>query len=161
MTEAVSEALEESVKKESWTAEDRDEILAALFTGSDATGKMRAILNDLETANPEPKGMVALKIGIARYMLCRFEGALEVFAKATDNSDRRYFQAMCYKYLRNYDRAQEQLLQAREKGDRDPVTIKLELIEIQALTGDLVAADQALAKLANKLKEDARYHYVR
>jgi len=105
MPEAVSEALEEIVKKESWTAEDRDAILAALFAGSDAAGKMRTILNDLESANPQPKGMVALKIGIARYMLCRFEGALEAFAKATDNTDRCYFQAMCYKYLRNYDRA--------------------------------------------------------
>ncbi len=161
MPEAVSEELEAIVKKESWTAEDREAILASLFAGSDATGKIRTILHDMESANPEPKGMVALKIGMVRYMLCRFEGALEAFAKATDNSDCRYFQAMCYKYLRNYDKAQEEMLRAREKGDRDPVTIGLELIEIQALNGDLVAADKALAKLANKLKEDARYYYLR
>ena len=160
MKKAVSEELETIVGKETWTVEDRDAMLAALFTGSDAGGKMRTILSDLETANPQPKGTAALKIGIARYMLCRFEAALEVFSDATDNKDRRYFQAMCYKHLKDYNRAQEEFHRARDRG-WDPVATDLELIEIQALAGDIAAADKALAKLAKKLSKDARYHYLR
>ncbi|MBL7132626.1 MAG: tetratricopeptide repeat protein [Phycisphaerae bacterium] len=160
MVEAVIEELEAIVEKETWTAEDRDAILAALFAEPDAAGKMRTILNNLESANPEPKGMVALKIGIARYMLCRFEAAVEVFGEATDNGDRRYFQGMCCKYLKDYAGAQEELLRARDRG-WDRVAIELELIEIQALVGDIDAADKALAKLAKKLRQDARYYYLR
>ncbi len=160
MVEAVREELEAIVEKDIWTAEDRDAIIAALFAGSDAAGKMRAILNDLETANPEPKGMVALKIGIARYVLCRFKSALEVLSNASENKDRRYFQAMCHKYLKDYAKAKEELLHARERG-WDAMATNLELIEIQALAGDINGADKALAKLAKKLSEDARYYYLR
>lgn len=160
MAQAVIKELEAIVEKETWTAEDRDAILAVLFAGSDAAGKMRTTLNNLESAKAEPKGMVALKIGIARYMLCRFEAALEVFGEATDNRDRRYFQGMCCKHLRDYAGAQEELLRARDRG-WDRVAIELELIEIQALAGDIEAADKALARLAKKLRQDARYYYLR
>jgi len=160
MGKAAIEELEAIVGKETWTVEDRDTMLAALFSGPDAARKIRTILSDLETANPQPKGTAALKIGIARYILCHFEAALEVFSDATDNRDRRYFQAMCHKHLKDYNRAQEEFQYARDRG-WDPVAIGLEIIEIQALAGDIDAADKALAKLSKKLSKDARYHYLR
>ena len=67
-------------------------------------------------ANPEPKGAAALKVGIGLYMLCRFQEALASLSAATDNKDRRYFQAQCYKSLGQYAKAVEEFERAADRG---------------------------------------------
>jgi DNA-directed RNA polymerase subunit alpha len=93
-------------------------------------------------------------------VLCRFPEALAALADGTDNRDRRYFQGLCSKQLRRYDKASEEFERARSAG-WDPVEIEAELIEVQALGGDVEGAAKALAKAKGKLGESADYHYLR
>ena len=148
------------VAKETWTAEDHQQLLNQLFVTADAPRKFSAIVNQLETQNPQPKGAVALKLGIARFMLCRFNEAMEAFAAATDNKDRRYFQAMCYKQARQYDKAFEELQRAEERG-WDATSIDLEIAEVKALAGKTDEAAKLLAKLEKNLGATAPFMYVR
>jgi len=160
MTESVAANINTIVAKDTWTFEDHTELLKELVTTSDASGKFRAIVASLEADSPEPSGAAAVKIGIARYMLCRFQDALDVLGAGTDNKDRRYFQALCLKELRRYDQAAEEFEWARERG-WDPVDIAVQLAEIAALSGDLEAADKAVAKLEKPLGESATYYHLR
>ena len=160
MVEVVSETLEDIIAKETWTNQDRMEILAKLGEEPNAANKMTAILSSLETDNPEPGGSAALKIGISRYILCRFAAALEVLADATDNKDRRYFQAMCYKHLFKYDKALEELQRARDKG-WDEMEIKLDSVELNAMAGNLPDAAKSLPSLEKSLGTNAHCHYLR
>jgi len=160
MAEATMTELDAITAKETWTYEDQKELFQRLFASHDAADRCRAILGELEAANPEPRGGAALKIGIARYMLCRFTKALDALASATDNKDRRYFQAQCCKRLREYDQAAEELARAKDRGWDDPVAIDLELVEVQALGGDPDGAAKALAKLEKKAGDRADYFYV-
>ena len=147
------------VEKETWTAEDHCDLLKQLFTGRDAANKFKAVLADLESANPRPTGAAALKIGIARYMLCRFEQALEALGAATDNKDRRYFQGLCYKNLRQYDKAAEEFDRARDHG-WDADEIQLQTAELHALSGDTEEAQKVLGKLQRRLGQTADWLYI-
>jgi len=158
--DASTDAMNELVAKETWTAEDQQELLKLLFNETDAVKTFRRILAELEAANPQPSGTAAVKIGIAQYMLCRFEQALETLSKGTDNKDRRYFQALCCKCLRQYDRAVEEFQRAQDRGF-DPLVIAMELVECQALVGEVEAAEKALDKLARAAEGMAQYHYLR
>jgi len=160
MAESSPDVLAGLVAKETWTAEDHAELLKELFNITDAARKFRGILADLEAAHPDPKGTEAVKIGIARYMLCRFHGALEALGAGTDNRDRRYFQGLCCKHLGQYDRAVEEFERARDRG-WDDVSIDVQLVEVQALSGDTDGAGKALAKLERKIADTAQYHYLR
>jgi DNA-directed RNA polymerase subunit alpha len=160
MEVAAQDALAAIVAKETWSAEDHKEMLRLLFTSGDAIGKFRSILADLEAQNPEPKGPAALKIGMARYMLCRFNEALAALSGATDNKERRYFQGLCCKSLLQYDKAIEELERAGARG-WDPVEVELGIIELRALTGQLEPAEKALARHAGKLDGNPTWHYVR
>lgn len=151
--------IETIVAKETWTVEDHAELLRQLFTMRDAPGKFRAIVAQMEAAEEEPRGAAAVKLGIAQYMLCRFRQALETLSAGTDNKDRRFFQAMCYRNLRRFDQAAEEFERAKDRG-WDPVRIDSELVEIKALTGDVEAGLKALAKLERKIADTATYHYL-
>jgi DNA-directed RNA polymerase subunit alpha len=155
-----TDAINAIVEKETWTIEDHQELLQCFFGETDAQRKFRAMLSELEGADPEPTGTAAVKIGIGRYMSCRFADALEILGNGTDNKDRRYFQAQCHKQLRQYDRALEEFERARDRGC-DPLAINLEVVEIVALSGDLERAAKSLAKLEGKAGETAQYHYLR
>ena len=147
------------VAKETWTTEDVQELVEKLFDVVDAPGKFKAILGEMESRDPQPTGAAALKIGIARYMLCRFDQALQALSAATDNKDRRWFQGLCYKVLNQYGKAGEEFDRARGRGwDSDQVD--LQLVELQALGGDPEAAGKALGKLQRKHGETADYHYL-
>jgi len=148
------------VAKDTWTSEDHTELLQKLVTLSDAPGKFRAITASLEADAPEPTGAAAVKIGIARYMLCRFPEALDALGAGTDNKDRRYFQALCLKELRRYEQAAEEFERARERG-WDAKEIDVHLAEITALSGDPEAADKKVAKLQKSLGESATWYYLR
>ena len=104
------------MEKETWTAADCEELSKRLSQGRGGPAKFRASLAKMEAESPDPKGAAALKIGVARYMLCRFDEALDAFGSATDNKDRRYFQALCYKQLKDYPRAIEELGRAKDRG---------------------------------------------
>ena len=158
--EASGDAIKDIVAKEVWTAEDHKELLQRLFAEGDAPRKLKAILAEMEAASPEPSGTAAVRIGIGRYMLCRFHAALEMLAKGTDNKDRRYFQALCYKHLRQYDMASEEFERAKDRG-WDGLDIDLELAEVKALSGDLEGAERSLSKLENKAAENPKCHYLR
>jgi len=160
MEQNVQDDIAAMVAKETWTAEDHKELLRLLSSTKNPSRKFRAAAANLEAANPEPKGAVALKLGIARYMLCRFRSALAVLGDATDNKDRRYFQGLCCKNLRRYDTASEEFQRARDRG-WDAVEIAMELVEVQALAGRCEEARKALAKLERKIGDSAQYWYLR
>jgi DNA-directed RNA polymerase subunit alpha len=103
---------------------------------------------------------MAVKAGIIRFLLCRFHKALEAFADATDNKERRYFQALCYKYLLKCDKALEDLERAKARGF-DDIQIDLEVAEVQALAGQVDAAEKLLGKLQSKAGRTAKFLYVR
>ena len=147
------------VAKETWAAEDHKELLRLLFATKDASHKFRGIVADIEAADPEPKGTAALKLGIARFMVCRFRQALDVLGEATDNRDRRYFQGLCFKALRQYARAAEEFEHARDRG-WDVVDIAMQLIEMQVLAGDAGGAAKALARIEKKAGDLANYAYL-
>jgi DNA-directed RNA polymerase subunit alpha len=150
MEQALQETLSQIIAKETWSLEDHKALLRLLTSDRSGQDKFRAALADLEAANPSPRGAAALKIGIARYTLRRFTDALAALAEATDNKDRRYFAGQCWKQLRRFDKAAEELERARAAGF-DPQTADLELIEVQALGGEWEAAAKGLAKAQNRL----------
>ena len=160
MDEEAQDPVGRIVSKETWTVEDQQELLKELFTVNDAADKFRAILAQLEAENPEPRGSAALKVGIGRYMLGDSQGALQVLSEATDNKDRRHFQALCYKSLTMYDKAIEQFELARTRG-WDSGEIDIAIIELQALCGQLTQAEKALSKLPKSSEDTADFQYLR
>lgn len=158
MEQAAKGALDEIVAKETWTFEDQKELLSRLHQTKDAPRRFRAILEGLESDQSQPKGGAAVKIGIANYMLCRFGRALDVLSNATDNKERRFFQALCYKSLRQYDKALEDLDRAKDRG-LDALTVEVHAVEVKALAGDTDAARKALARL-EKHSATADYQYL-
>jgi len=159
MTQAVAMKLDELVAKDSWSADDFKVLVAEVTNSPDAVRKLRQLLQDVQQANPEPKGAAAVKVGMLQYLLCRFHEALATLASATDNKERRYFQAMCCKHLRQYDKAVEELERARDKGF-DAASVDSQMVEVKAMAGDIEGA----AKLLNKLNASAlggRHAYLR
>jgi len=159
MQETPQDGLKSICAKETWTAEDHDELLRELFAISDAAGKFRGMLAQIEAEHPEPRGAPAVKIGIGRYMVCRFREALEAFAQATDNKDRRYFQGLCYKQLKQYDKAAAEFERAIDRGWEGPEAAA-QLVEVLALSGKLDEAQAALAKLEKRIRGTADLHYL-
>jgi len=160
MEQATQEGIEAIIDRDTWTVADQQELLEVLFRTQDAPRKFRAQVAAMEAREPDPRGTAALKIGIARYMLCRFQHALAALAEATDNKDRRYFQGLCYKNLREYDKAAEEFARAADRGF-DALQIDLELVEVQALSGDTDTAWESLGKIESKAGDSADYHYLR
>lgn len=152
--------VEAILAKDSWNFEDYRTLVSELFMRTDAVNKFRSIQAGLEAASPQPAGAAALKIGIGRYMLCRFREALEALTAATDNKDCRYFQALCQKSLTRYDKAIEDFQRAQAKGwdDKD---VAIRVAECQALAGKLDAAQASIKGLETKLAQSSDYHYIR
>jgi DNA-directed RNA polymerase subunit alpha len=150
--------LDEIVAKDTWTLEDQKGLLAQLYQTKDAPRRFRAILDSMEATDAQPRGGTAVKIGIANYMLCRFGRALEVFSNATDNKERRFFQALCFRSLRQYDKAVEDLERAKDRG-WDAMSVDMHTVEAKALMGDLDGAKKALAKL-EKYSASADFCYL-
>ena len=159
MDQATQDALDAIFNKDSWTVEDHQELCKQLAGTGDAADTLRARLGEMESAEEEPKGTTALKLGIARYMACRFDAALDVLSNATDNKDRRYFQGQCYKQLRQYDKALEELQRAKDRGFESP-DIDVEIVEVQALGGHFEDAAKELAKLEKSHGDRASFQYV-
>ncbi len=160
MAQTQSQPLDEIFQRDTWYAKEHDEILEYLYNVNRATDKFRALLGKLQADNPQPSGAAALKIGIAQYILCRFEQALEVLSSATDNKDRRYFQGMCCKHLRLWERAIEEFQRAQDRG-WDPAEIQKQMIEVRSLSGDVEQARSMLKELKSDARKTADFHYLR
>ena len=160
MEQTSQDTLGAIANKDTWTSEDYRELLNQLVSTHDAPRKFSQLLGQLEAQNPQPKGAAALKIGIARYMACRFQDAVEVLAQATDNKDRRYFQAMCWKNLGRYDKATEELTKAKSSGF-DAAEIDIEMVEVLALGQNVSEAQSLLGKLESKIGESADFFYLK
>jgi DNA-directed RNA polymerase subunit alpha len=145
--------------KESWTLEDYNQLLRELSAASDAAGKCKAALWEMEGRNPEPKGGTALKIGIARYMACRFAEALEILAQGTDNKDRHYFQALTLLQLRQYDKAIAEFERAKDRG-MEGSACDLKIVEALALGGKCDEAEKALGKIKSVPGDSADMLYL-
>ena len=157
---STTDALSAILARETWSMDDYNELLRHLFaTTADGRG-LHALLLEADAASGSPKGAAAVKAGIVRFLLCRFTRALEALVEATDNKERRYFQALCYKNLFKYDKAQEELDRAKARGF-DEAQIDLELAEVQALAGQLDQASKLLGKLEGKVGKTAKFLYVR
>lgn len=159
MEPVVADQITSVVAKEAWTADDYKALLAAMSDTADGPRRFRNALTELEASNPDAKGSAALKIGIGRYMLCRFGDAVDVLANATDNKDRHYFQALCLKSLRQYEKAAQEMERARERG-WDGLDMDIQLAELKALCGDKEGAAKMLAKLQSKAGDSAEFLYV-
>jgi DNA-directed RNA polymerase subunit alpha len=160
MEQAVLQGVPGILAKETWTVEDYRELVKQLFSGRDTFRKSMAAFWELGANAGEAEGAAAMKVGVVRYVLCRFQEALKALAEATDNKDRRYFQALCWKNLLQYDKAAEEFERARARG-WDSDEIDLELVELNALSGKSEEASACLSKLARKLGETAQVLYLR
>ncbi len=160
MDQVLQDELGAIVAKEAWSFEDHKEVLSKVVDFKDATGKLRQILIELEEQDPAPKGSAALKIGMLKFMLCRFSEALSVLADGTDNKDRHYFQGQCLKMLHKYQEAGEELQRAKDRG-WDGLEVDLLLVETQALDGDVTGAEKLLDKLSGKIGESADFYFLR
>ncbi len=152
MEQSAQDVLDEIMGKESWTIEDHDALAGQLSGAGDAAGRLRAMLGKMESEAGEIKGTAALKIGIARTMLCRFQDALDALTQATDNRDRRYFQGLCHQHLRQFDKAAAEFERARDRGWEGPEP-DIHIVECLAQCGDIDGARKALDGLGKGVKE--------
>ena len=156
MEEASQATVSDFIVRETWTFDDYRQLNNTLSEAGDTADRLREMVGQLEADDPEPKGAAALKLGIALYMVCRFERALKVLAAGTDNRDRRYFQAQCHKHLGRHERAIEEMELAKVRGWED-LEIDLEIVEARAMAGDIDHAAKDLKTLTAKLGETAGY----
>jgi len=159
MEQTDRDAIAEIIALDTWTMDDSARLFQLLAAETNAPEKFRDALARMEAADPEPRGAAAVKIGLARYMVCRFAPALAALAAGTDNKDRRYAQAMCYKNLRQYDQAIEELGRAADRG-WDGDAAECQRIECLALANRCDEAAGALNKLARALGETADVCYL-
>jgi len=147
------------MSKDTWTQEDYRRLQALFFEMRDPAQKFRQAIAQMAALNPNPAGAVAVKLGIAMYLLCRFSEALDLMAKGTDNKERRFYQALCHKALRQWDRALENFQYAEDRG-WDPHQVTLEKAEVQCLAGNPEAAARTVDRFAKSSQEDPDWHYV-
>jgi DNA-directed RNA polymerase subunit alpha len=157
MEQAIAEAIETVVAKDAWTADDHDELIRNLCAVKNASKNLRRILGDLEARHGDAQGAPALKIGIGRYILCRFEDALQSLRNGTDNKDRRFFTAQCYRALRRYDKAVEEFDLAEARGFEGA---KLAVLRVECLcqlgrTGEAEKIFQAARKALRGTADEA------
>jgi len=149
--------LEQLRDKESWATEDCARIQALFLELNDPASKFRQMIADLAAANPDASGAAAVKLGIGRYLLCQFAEAADLLAAGTDNKERRFYQALTCKALRQYDRALENLDYAEDRG-WDPRQVTLLRVEVHCLAGDADAAAKALDRFAKSSQDDPDWH---
>ena len=156
MEETPQLTISDFTARETWTFDDYRQLMQTLSEAGDTADKLREMVGQMEGDNPEPKGTAAVKLGIALYMACRFERALEVLSAGTDNRDRRYFQAQCHKHLGHHDRAIEDMELAKARGWADP-QIDLEIVEARAMSGNIAKGTKDLNALTAKLGQTSGY----
>jgi DNA-directed RNA polymerase subunit alpha len=151
--------LDQIVSKEAWTQEDCQQLGRLILEVKDPANRLRELLARLTAGKTELGGTEAVKVGIARHFLCQFAEAADVLGKATDNKERRFYQGLCQKQLRQYDKALENLQYAEDRG-WDPRQVALEKAEVQCLAGDLAGAAKTLERFAKSSQLDADWHHL-
>ena len=151
--------LDEIMAKESWTAEECQEITGLLAAENDPVRTLREAAAALNAADPSPVGSAAVKLGVVRCLLSQFEEAAELLAAGTDNKERRFYQGLCYKQLRQWNKAIESFQWAEDRG-WDPREVTLQLAELQCLAGDLAAARRSVDRFAKSSQEDADWYHI-
>ena len=84
------DAIAEIIARDTWTMQDSDALFRLLSSETNAPEKFRIAHARMSSGQDDPRGGLAVKLGIARYMMCRFADALAVLSAGTDNKDRRY-----------------------------------------------------------------------
>ncbi|HPS52890.1 MAG TPA: DNA-directed RNA polymerase subunit alpha C-terminal domain-containing protein [Phycisphaerae bacterium] len=143
------------IKKDSWTSDDYNELLCQLYAMGDAADKFRTIVNDMETANPNPAGAAAIKIGVSRLLCSRFDDALKALNAATENAEKYYFLGIYYQALSKYADAAKVFAKAIQKG-KDTQEVQMLCAESMALSGDMSAA-KSTAKKIDSASADGLY----
>ena len=146
--------------RETWSYEDYRELTSLLADMKAPTDKLRAVVAAMEQANPDARGSAALKIGIGRYLLCRYNAALSALSAGTDNKDRHFFQGLCHKQSRDYAKAAEEFERARARGWEGP-EVDVALVELRALDGDIDGARKTLNRLEKPLGDTPDFLYLR
>ena len=80
MEQTDRDAIAEILARDTWTMQDSDTLFKLLSNETNAPEKFKDALANMEAAEPDPRGAAAVKIGIARFMVCRFSRALSALA---------------------------------------------------------------------------------
>lgn len=159
MEQATSDAIEAILDRDTWTRNEYQELVTTLAKTTNASNRCRQMLSDLEANHPEPKGAAALKIGILRYMLCRFDDALTALTDATDNRDRHYFTGQCCRAKRRFDQAVEEFQRAKNKG-WEGADCDVLIVEMLALGGRLDEAAKTCKTVSRQIEGTAMGLYL-
>lgn len=159
MEQTSLDTIAQIIDNETLTAKNHKELIAQLFATTDAVRKFRDIAADIESRNPSPRGAAAMKVGIVRYVLCRYGEALEVLDEATDNKDKYYFIGQCHRAMRRYDKAVEAFEHARAKGWEGSEVDQL-IVEALAMAGKIKQAESALNKLERVIGQSDDFFYL-
>ncbi|MDY7009283.1 MAG: DNA-directed RNA polymerase subunit alpha C-terminal domain-containing protein [Planctomycetota bacterium] len=151
--------LKSLMSKEAWTQEDCLRLRGTILNIKEPVKNLRSAVAEISAENPAPAGAAAVKLGIANYLLCRFNEALELLVAGTDNKERRFYQALCYKHLRQWDKAIEAFAFAEDRG-WDPREVTMETAEVQCLSGNVEAAARSIERFAKSSQEDANWHHM-
>ncbi|NLF31296.1 MAG: tetratricopeptide repeat protein [Planctomycetes bacterium] len=155
----VDAVIEEIFAKDTWQAQDLQELYRVLFQASRGADRFRAHVSVLTSETAEPSGAAALKLGLAQYMLGDFEQASRTLAAGTDNKDRRWYQAQCYRRMGRYAPAIENFERAADRG-WDAGEAAVAVAQCRCLDGDLDDAAAAVKTLAPH-SQLASYHVLR
>lgn len=140
--------VEEIFAKDTWSAQECQELYRTLFGMTRAADRFRAWVAALAAETPEPSGAAALKLGLAQYMLGDFEQAAKTLAAGTDNKDRRWYQAQCYRKMGRYASAIENFERAADRG-WDAGEAAVAAAQCRHLAGQLDDAASAVKTLAD------------
>jgi DNA-directed RNA polymerase subunit alpha len=146
---AAPTTLDDLFAKELWTQQEVQALYQRIYASPMGVEKFAALAGRMLAENAAPSGAAAVKAGIAQYMLGRFEDAVKNLAAGTDNKDRRWYQALCYRDLAQYEKAIEEFSRAADRGWADS-EVKIAVAECQVLSGNVEAAAAAVAKLASQ-----------
>jgi len=148
MESAVQDSIATIIAKDTWSTEDHDQLMKELFQTVDAPRAHASDTGGHRDRQPRRQGRGAMKIGIARYMVSRLADALAALAEATDNKDRRWVRPACAtRQMGQYAKAAEEFERAKDRGT-DRTAVDAQLVEVQALGGDLDQARKALRSSA-------------
>jgi DNA-directed RNA polymerase subunit alpha len=148
---------EQLMAKDNWAQEDCQKLERLFAQMREPARKLREAVGAIATA--KPAGALAVKLGVARYLLCQFADALEALIQGTDNKERRYYQALCHKQLHQWDKALENFQLALDRG-WDAKAIALEKAEALCLNGQAAEAAKLLEKSAKASQDDPEWHYA-
>lgn len=98
------------------------------------------------------------KLGLCLWVLNRCEEAVERLAGATDDKERRYYQALCERQLGLHSKAIANFERAEAHG-WDAFQIAMQIVETLRTSGETAEAAKMLKRCARTGEQHADYHY--